>query len=95
MYFDLRHRAQPGGQRIAIDIGHVDIHQDQVGGLRGDQLERRAGVTCFDEAVAFGLQDAPHQQPVIGAVFDAQDGGVFCQCQDGSWRTYVLILTLF
>ena len=61
-------------ERIAVDVGHVNVHQDKVGPVGLEEVERLEGVFGFEDAIAFGGEDPPDEDAVFEVVLHVQDG---------------------
>jgi len=51
---DVRHLFELCRERVAIHIGHIDVHQDEVGTVGVDDLQGLESVLRFYDIVAFG-----------------------------------------
>src|SRR5215213_1839012 len=68
--------AQTGGDLEAVEVGKLNVEQDQVGVELADGLERRSPVLRLaDHHVAVGLEHPPRAEPEARVVVDDQDGG--------------------
>src|SRR5207249_6678382 len=66
-------RADGGGGLQAVELRHLDVHQDEVVGRGGERGERLATVRRHVGREARRLEQMERGQPVVGVVLDEQD----------------------
>ena len=67
--------AEPPANRVAVQVRHHDIEEDEVRLRRHGKLERGAAVSGRDDLVTAGREDGFEQAHVLGDVVDDQDPG--------------------
>jgi hypothetical protein len=68
---------QTGGNLVAVNVGQVDIHQNQVGSFGDCDLDTSRAAIGFIHDVALGLEDPLDKEAVLEVVFDVENA---------SWR---------
>ncbi len=66
-------RTNLGEQREAVLAGHLNVHEHQVGQLRGEGREQFLAAHQADDLVALQGEQGAEELHVVGTVFDNQD----------------------
>jgi hypothetical protein len=61
--------AEAGGEGVAIHIGHIDVHEDEVRAGFFDGFKGIGGGIGFDDIKVFSHQDTPDEHTVFGVIF--------------------------